>query len=175
MNGNRAGGHYVARQAAQVPLASESGNRGDRGCGQAHHLSTRVRYEGQSVGLDKPIPRTLLMWLTRCQMRWSTWWWTRRLTRWKTCDWQFVILMEIILEVVMGMMYMNFDKVSNMMMVAKFATNANGAPQGQRMLVVSIYLSWWLWWMMRLWLFTMSERAMLQTRRFELVHKFWFL
>ena len=57
--------------------------------------------------------------------------------------------MEIILEVVMGMMYMNFDKVSNMMMVemevdqvAKFATNANGAPQGQRMLVVSIYLSW---------------------------------
>ena len=64
------------------------------------------------------------------------------MTRWKTCDWQFVILMEIILEVVMGMMYMNFDKVSNMMMVAKFATNANGAPQGQRMLVVSIYLSW---------------------------------
>ena len=57
--------------------------------------------------------------------------------------------MEIILEVVMGMMYMNFDKVSNMMMeemevdqVAKFSTNANGAPHCQRMLVVSIYLSW---------------------------------
>ena len=71
------------------------------------------------------------------------------MTRWKTCDWQFVILMEIILEVVMGMMYMNFDKVSNMMMVemevdqvAKFSTNANGAPHCQRMLVVSIYLSW---------------------------------
>ena len=39
---------------------------------------------------------------------------------WYRCDWQLVILMEIILEVVMGMMYMKVDKV------AKFSTNASG-------------------------------------------------